>query len=180
MGSRVQRDFCYVGSGLGDYIQCMIRKTVFIKYRVLVPWCFFVLILGLTSCNRSGGDQASEMISLLTAAEVATVMDSSRDSLIAFDLWADWCGPCRALAPTLDKIASQNKGRVTFYRINVDQVPEAGQAFQISGIPYVVFVKNRRVVASFTGAHPEEEYLQAIRQFSGASAARAQPGPEKL
>ncbi len=158
----------------------MIRKTVIMKYCAGMPACFFVLILWLTSCNRSGGDKASPMISLLTAAEVATVMDSSRDSLVAFDLWADWCGPCRALAPTLDKIASQNKGRVTFYRINVDQVPEAGQAFRISGIPYVAFVKNRRVVASFTGAHPEEEYLQAIRQFSGAFAARAQPGPEKL
>ncbi len=158
----------------------MIPKANFMIHSKKLLLCSFTLFLGLTSCNKSGADKASEMISILTAKEVQTVLERSGDSLIAFDLWAEWCGPCRALAPTLERIASNNKGRVTFYRINVDQVPEAGQAFQISGIPYVAFVKSKRVVASFTGAHQEEEYLQAIRQFSGASAAQAQPRPENL
>jgi thioredoxin len=158
----------------------MTPKANFMNSSKKLLLCSVALFLGLTSCNKSGAERESEMISILTAKEVQAVLEGSGDSLIAFDLWADWCGPCRAIAPTLERIASQNKGRVTFYRINVDQVPEAGQAFQISGIPYVAFVKSKRVVASFTGAHPEEEYLQAIRQFSGASAARAHLRPENL
>jgi thioredoxin 1 len=107
-------------------------------------------------------------------------MDNSGDSLVAFDMYADWCGPCRILAPTLEKVAAATKGKVAFYRINLDQVPEAGQTFGVGGIPFVVFVKNKKVVATFTGVQPEESYLRAIQRFSGHEEASTPPGAQKM
>jgi thioredoxin 1 len=137
------------------------------------------MALLIASCGERG-ERKSEMTSILTIGEVNSVMDNSGDSLVAFDMYADWCGPCRILAPTLEKVAAATKGKVAFYRINLDQVPEAGQTFGVGGIPFVVFVKNKKVVATFTGVQPEESYLRAIQRFSGHEEASTPPGAQKM
>jgi thioredoxin len=135
--------------------------------------CMSLVILG--SCGGKS-QESSAMTQVLTIGEVTTAIDSSKDSLVAFDMYADWCGPCRALTPTLEKVALATKGKVTFYRVNTDQVPEAAQLFGVRGIPFIVFVKNKQVVATYTGVQPEETYLGAIRQFSGLSPSSGQSG----
>jgi thioredoxin len=115
-----------------------------------------------------GGQKTAEegwFGAIKTMKQLSAVVDLSDNSLVAFDLYADWCGPCRRLAPTLDSIAKENKNRVTFYRINVDQLPQAAQAFQVSAIPVVVFVKNKSAVCTVVGMQPKEEYVKVIDEY---------------
>jgi thioredoxin 1 len=142
----------------------------------VVGYVFLCAIV--TSLGSCGGknQESSVMARVLTIGEVTTAIDSSRDSLVAFDMYADWCGPCKVLAPTLEKVAIAAKGKVRFYRVNMDQVPEAAQLFGVRGIPFIVFVKNKQVVASYIGVQTEETYLGAIRQFSGSLLSTSQSG----
>ncbi len=142
--------------------------------------CGLILSLCIGSCGTSGKEPSSSITSILTAKEVQVVIASSGDSLIALDLWAEWCGPCRALAPTLERIAAENKTAVSFYRINVDQVPEAEQAFRVAGIPFVAFLKGGKVVATVTGLHPAEDYEKIIRRFSGMGNTMPPPGGDGM
>ncbi len=144
---------------------------------LLVVLSFTLLPLHF-SCGRHA-EVKSHLPRILTIGEVATAMDSARDSLVVFDLYADWCAPCRMLAPLLDKIAEEYKGRVSFYSINLDQVPEAAQKFGVGSIPFVVFVKETTMVASLTGVQPEEEYVKIIRQYLTLSTKVPQSSPEK-
>jgi len=137
--------------------------------------CLFAVAVSLGSCGGKS-KESSAMTRVLTIGEVTTAIDSSKDSLLAFDMYADWCGPCKMLAPTLEKVAIAAKGKVTFYRVNMDQIPDAAQLFGVRGIPFIVFVKNKQVVASYTGVQPEETYLGAIRQFSGSLPSEGQSG----
>jgi thioredoxin len=138
----------------------------------------FALPPFIFSCGKHSTGE-SELPRILTIGEVTTAIDSARDSLVVFDLYADWCVPCRMLEPTMDKLAKSYKGKVLFYRINLDQVPEAGQKFGSSSIPYIVFVKDTAMVASLVGVQPEEEYVKIIRQFSALSSAIHQSSHEK-
>jgi thioredoxin 1 len=93
-------------------------------------------------------------------------MADTTGRLIVFDLYADWCQPCRMLSPMLESIAQENAGRAWFYRINVDNYPAISRQFGVSGIPHVVFIKNGQVLRSLTGLNPSEAYVQAIVDFT--------------
>jgi thioredoxin len=108
------------------------------------------------------------MKDIQTFDEMMSLIEKSGTSLIAFDLYADWCGPCRMLSPTLDSIALEKKTAVTFFRVNVDRVPQAAQAFQIQGIPFVVFVRNGKPVGVLVGLRQKSDYVYAIDEY-GAS-----------
>jgi thioredoxin len=79
-----------------------------------------------------------------------------------FDLYADWCMPCRLLSPILDKVATDLNATVTFYKINIDRHPDIASLFQVSGIPLVVLVKDKKAVQAFMGVQPEGAYRRAI------------------
>ncbi len=125
--------------------------------------CLVSVFMVLLGCSKQKAAQTADAIeSVITYAGVTTRIEAAKDSLIAFDLYADWCGPCRILSPTIEEIAKENKNKVTFYRVNIDNVPQAAQLFGIRGIPYVVFMKNKNVVAAFTGIQQKEEYVKII------------------
>lgn len=71
------------------------------------------------------------------------------------DLWAPWCGPCRAVSPALERLATEFRGRVELVKVNVDQEPDAAQAFGVLGIPTILGMHGGRVVARQVGAAPE-------------------------
>jgi thioredoxin 1 len=130
--------------------------------------------LFFSSCGTSKKENAGEnpetnsgpIRTLTSAILLDTIIDKAGSSLLAFDLYADWCMPCRIVYPTLEKIAQSNLSRVTFYRINIDRFPQVARDFGVSGIPCVVFMKNKKVVQRFVGVQPEEEYVRTINQHA--------------
>jgi thioredoxin 1 len=132
------------------------------KKAVLVLASLFALVY----CGCGNGEKTSVIIPVLNGKELAGIIENSGDTLVAFDMYADWCVPCHVLEPTLEQVAKENKDKVDFYKVNVDQVPEAAQTFSISAVPFVVFVKNKKTVAALTGVQPKESYEKIIKDNS--------------
>ncbi|WP_195576139.1 thioredoxin [Paenibacillus sp. 1001270B_150601_E10] len=76
---------------------------------------------------------------------------------VLVDFWAPWCGPCRMLAPELEKIAGELGGSVVVAKMNVDQYKAAAAKYQVRGIPTLLLFKQGEVVASSVGAKPASE-----------------------
>jgi thioredoxin 1 len=72
--------------------------------------------------------------------------------LLMLDFWAEWCGPCLAIAPVLEELADASEGRVTLMKINVDENPGLATRFDIRSIPTILFVKDGAVVDRVIGA----------------------------
>ncbi|CDM24087.1 thioredoxin TrxA [Castellaniella defragrans] len=78
------------------------------------------------------------------------VLQSSLPVLV--DYWAEWCGPCKMVAPLLDEAAAQYKGRVTIAKLNVDENPDSAAKYGIRGIPTLMLFKDGKVAATKVGA----------------------------
>jgi thioredoxin len=97
--------------------------------------------------------------------QLSSIVEKSGKDLIMLDLYADWCQPCKILSPMLEKIAVEHMHKVTVYKIDVDKNPDIARAFQVPGIPYVVFVKDKKAVYAITGLRSKTEYIDAINRF---------------
>ncbi len=86
------------------------------------------------------------------------------DELVVVDFYAEWCGPCHYLSPVLEKLEKEFKGKVKFYKVNVDLNPELANYFGISSIPAVLMFKNKKVVNAFIGALPESTVRAEIER----------------
>lgn len=74
---------------------------------------------------------------------------------VIVDFWAEWCGPCKVLSPTLAEIAHENQGKVKLAKVNVDENPELSGRFNIMSIPTMKFFKNGQQAAELVGAAPK-------------------------
>ena len=83
---------------------------------------------------------------------------------VLVDFWAEWCGPCKRLAPTIDALATDYAGKVTIGKLNVDENPNTALKFQIRGIPAVLLFKDGAVVESVVGLAPKEEFQKVIEK----------------
>ena len=88
------------------------------------------------------------------------VLKSSVPVLV--DFWAEWCGPCRALAPTIDALAGEFAGKVSVFKMNVDENPETPSKYHIRGIPTLLLFKNGQLVDQLVGAHPKDSISKML------------------
>jgi thioredoxin 1 len=154
------------------------RKEAFsmISRRIIQMISIFMVFLLPLSCgkgNRDAKDASNEMTSgtasfihsIASEDEFQRIVDGSGDRLLAFDLYANWCMPCRILSPVLEKIAAANPSRVTFFKINIEKLPNFAQTFGVNGIPHIAFIKRKDVVETVVGLRPEQTYIDVIDRY---------------
>jgi thioredoxin 1 len=82
---------------------------------------------------------------------------------VLVDFWAPWCGPCLRLAPVIEKIAEDYKGKLKVCKLNVDDAPETAASYEVMSIPTLVIFKNGKVADKIVGALPKAELETAIK-----------------
>lgn len=94
------------------------------------------------------------------------VIEKSKKHPVLVDFWAEWCGPCKALTPVLEKIVESMNGKITLAKVNTEEAPDLAQSFGIRGIPNVKLFVNGSVKSEFQGNLPEDQIRNFIEQFS--------------
>ena len=105
----------------------------------------------------------SEPVNVTDAAFDKTVLQSQIPAIV--DFWAPWCGPCKMVAPILDKLASEYSGKLLVAKVNTDENPEWAGKYGVQGIPTMLFVTGGKVIHRQVGALPEPMLREVVTQF---------------
>lgn len=105
----------------------------------------------------------NEPIHVTDAAFEKTVLQSPLPVIV--DFWAPWCGPCRMVAPILDKLAKEYSGKVLIAKVNTDENAEWAGRFGVQGIPTMLFISKGKLVHRQVGALPEPMLRDVVTQF---------------
>lgn len=105
----------------------------------------------------------SEPVHVTDASFEKVVLQSEMPVIV--DFWAPWCGPCRMVAPTLDKLAKEYEGKLLVTKVNTDENPEWATKFGVQGIPTMLFVSGGKIAHRQVGALPEGMLRDVVEQF---------------
>ena len=95
------------------------------------------------------------------------VINASENKLIVVDFWAPWCGPCKQLTPTMEKVAKENQNIFDLVKINIDDNQQLASQLRIQSIPAVYAFKDKKIVNAFQGVISEKEFIDFIEKSSG-------------
>ena len=107
----------------------------------------------------------------MASSEIVTLQDSTFDSEVLksevpvlVDFWAVWCGPCKAIAPAIDEIAREYKGKVKVAKLDIDNHQEVPQRYGIRSIPTLLVFKGGKVVDTLVGAMPKSKLVESLNR----------------
>jgi thioredoxin 1 len=106
----------------------------------------------------------------VTDANFATeVLGNSKPVLV--DFWAEWCGPCKQIAPALEQIATELGGKVTVAKLNIEESPTTPSRYGVRGIPTMMLFKDGQMASMKVGAMPKQKILEWLNEAGVAAAA---------
>ncbi len=94
---------------------------------------------------------------------------AAADTPMVVDFWAEWCGPCKMIAPTLSEIAVEHAGRITIAKLNVDENPDIAMRFNVMSIPTLLVFQGGEVRKRLVGAKGKGQLLQELDEFLATS-----------
>ena len=97
----------------------------------------------------------------LTDTSFDTEIGKHKEVLMV-DFWAEWCHPCRAIAPTLEELAQESKGSVSLAKVNVDDNPQLAARYSVRSIPTILFMKDGKVMDQVVGAVPKSQLKKKL------------------
>ena len=106
----------------------------------------------------------AENITLLTDTNFNEEVKGSSEPILV-DFWAEWCGPCKMIAPILEQIASEHAGKVRIGKLNVDDAPATAQEFQVMSIPTLILFKDGEPQKRLVGARGKGQLLEELSAF---------------
>ncbi len=106
----------------------------------------------------------SESITNLSAETFENEINSA-DKPVLVDFWAEWCGPCKMIAPILEEIADEKEGIIKIAKVDVDSSPELAQKFEIMSIPTLIVFNNGEPAKRLVGAQGKHQLLDALSEF---------------
>ena len=142
-----------------------------------------LLMVAFVSCSSVGGDKKETAASGLKEGAVNQISTEMFRTLVydnqktptewiyagtqpcIIDFYADWCRPCKMVAPIMEDLAMQYKGKVVFYKVNIDQEKELAQMFNIQSIPAILYVPANGKPQMAVGMSSKEEYIQQIQSL---------------
>jgi|GEM_PF-292961 len=116
-----------------------------------------------SDAHNNAAESAKDFVEPISSLEsLNSIVESNPGKLLVFDLYADWCAPCKILAPLYSDIAKDHAKKAQFFRVDVQRNQDIASAFRVRGIPYVVFIKDKEVVHALAGLNTREQYERVI------------------
>ena len=129
---------------------------------------------------EQGGGPAPQVPDLIkdttTQSFVKDVIEESKRQPVLIDFWAEWCGPCKMVEPTIEQLSQERAGKMKFGKLNVDESSDIAQKFGVMSIPTFIVFKDGKKLGSFVGALPKESFIKHIDEIMGQ--AGSAPAPE--
>ena len=112
-----------------------------------------------------------ERLQTMTSGEVLVLDDNNlaetvrEHPFVVLDCWAEWCGPCKMVAPVIEQLAKEYAGRITFAKLNIDENMGTAMKYQISAIPTMLVFRNGEMAGQIIGALPKNHIEQKLQEF---------------
>jgi thioredoxin 1 len=116
--------------------------------------------------GRPKGNVVSDNIVTLSDATFDETVKSA-DTAVVIDFWAEWCGPCKMIAPALEEIATEHAGKLQIAKLNVDDNPDTARRYDVMSIPTLLVFQDGSPVKRLVGAKGKGQLLQDLSEFIG-------------